>query len=116
MAESEIEWPPGWRVTVRPAGGVRIRVDVSEFHVWQSGEDERKWYVDQVWIEDADTSIVGPSATRDEAVEHLKNWLRDDYVPSGDEVVVRIGEKSTDYLPIFHNRDGEQYVQVPEVI
>lgn len=111
---TEIEWPEGWRVSVRPPGSLRIRIGVEDFHVWQSGGDEQKWYVDQVWIEDADTSIVGPSASRDEAVEHLRSWLAGDYVPSGDEVVVRIGEKSTDYLPIFHNRHGEQYVTVPE--
>jgi hypothetical protein len=111
---TDIEWPPGWRVTVRPGGSVSVRIDIEQFHIWCSGGSEPKWYVDQVWIEDSDTSIVGPSDTRADAVEHLKNWFTGDYVPSGDEVVVRIGEKSTDYLPIFHNRHGEQYVAVPE--
>ena len=111
-----VEWPEGWRVTVRPAGSARIRVDIADFHLWCSGGNEQKWYIDQLWLEDADTPIIGQCETREEAIEYLKTWLQGGYVPSGDEVEVRIGEKSTGYLPIFHNHNGEQYVQVPEVI
>lgn len=117
MSEA-VEWPEDWHVTIRLAGSARIRVGVEDFELWCSGGNEQKWYVDQLWLEDEDpdTSIIGQCETREEAIEYLKTWLQGGYVPSGDEVVVRVGEKSTGYLPIFHNHDGAQYVQLPEVI
>jgi hypothetical protein len=118
MTEPEsVSWPEGWDLTMgSESPTVMVWVDIEQFRIWRSGGSTPEWYVDQCWAEDPDTSIVGPSATQAEAVEHLKTWLAGGYVPDGDEIVVRVGEKSTGYMPVFHNRRGEKYVAIPEVI
>jgi hypothetical protein len=123
MIEPEtVTWPEGWVVSREKNASnnlFSVRVDLNNYGIYQSGGNEKLWYVVQYWLgspEEHDTDITGQCTTLEGAVECLKTWLAGGYVPDGDEIVVRVGEKSTGYMPIFHNRRGEKYVAISEVI
>lgn len=116
-----IAWPVGWSVNQENLAGTHysVHIDNDHYGIYRSGGNEQLWYVVQYWIgepEASNTDITGQCTTLAEAVESLAQFLRGDFVASGDEIIVRVGEKSTGYMPIFHNSSGEKYVAIPEVI
>lgn len=115
----DIEWPQGWIANPEnlAATSFSVHIECDHYCIYQSGGNEKLWYVIQYWIgepEESNTDITGQCPTLERAIENLRNFLAGVPVPSGDEITVMIAGEEPINAPVFHNSKGELFVHVPE--
>lgn len=120
MIEPEtVTWPKGWVVSREKNASnnlFSVRVDLNNYGIYQSGGNEKLWYVVQYWLgspEEHDTDITGQCTTLEGAIERLRAFLAGEFVPSGGVITVLLEGLVTDEdLPVYHDHNGNQRVYI----